>query len=143
MSPLPHRSRRASPPLLVATVCLLTASGAAATARDGGALAGTWARGDGGAVVRIARCGEAWCAENTWVAPDRRDREAVGDVLEMLVGPRGADRYVGTAWDRRRDTRYSISIEITPDRLDTRGCVLVGLLCVDMTFTRVTGSAAR
>jgi len=114
-----------------------------AVARDAGSIAGTWARGDGGAVVRIARCGEAWCAENTWVAPERRARESVGDVLEMRVAPSGPKRLAGTAWDRRRDARYALTIDVSDDRLDTRGCVFVGLVCIDMSFTRVTGSAAR
>ena len=113
--------------------------------RDGDAasgLAGLWARGDGGAVVRITRCGAAWCAENTWVAPERRDREAIGDVLEMRVAPQGERRLAGTAWDRRRAARYGLTIDVAADRLDTRGCVFLGLVCVDMSFTRVSGGTA-
>lgn len=134
------RPRASFPALLTAG---LLAAPLPAVARDAGSIAGTWARGDGGAVVRIARCGEAWCAENTWVAPERRDRESVGDVLEMRVAPSGPTRLAGTAWDRRRDARYALTIDVSENRLDTRGCVFVGLLCIDMRFTRVTGTAAR
>lgn len=105
-------------------------------------LAGTWARGDGGAVVRITRCGAAWCAENTWVAPERRGRESIGDVLEMRVEPQGPRRLAGTAFDRRRDADYRLTIDVATDRLKARGCVLLGLLCIDMTFDRVADAAA-
>ncbi len=105
-------------------------------------LTGTWARGDGGAVVRITRCGAAWCAENTWVAPERRGAEEIGDVLEMRVAPSGPRRLAGTAWDRRREAGYRMTIDVAADRLKARGCVLLGLFCIDMTFDRVADATA-
>jgi uncharacterized protein (DUF2147 family) len=124
-----------------AAALALTAALASPAAADLG-LTGTWARGDGGAVVRITRCGAAWCAENTWVAPERRGRESIGDVLEMRVEPQGPRRLAGTAFDRRRDASYRMTIDVAADRLKARGCVLLGLLCIDMTFNRVADAAA-
>jgi uncharacterized protein (DUF2147 family) len=133
-------SRRAGAWSLALATALTTLPGTPALADTG--LVGTWARGDGGAVVRIARCGEAWCAENIWVAPEKRASESVGDVLEMRVSPSGDKQLSGSAWDRRRRTSYALTIDVAHDRLATRGCVLIGLLCVDMDFTRVSGAAA-
>ena len=140
MSPTSVGTTRVSP-AAIALGAAFTALAPLTAAADLG-LTGTWARGDGGAVVRITRCGAAWCAENTWVAPERRGREAIGDVLEMRVEPQGARRLAGTAFDRRRDASYRLTIDVATDRLAARGCVLLGLLCIDMTFDRVADAAA-
>lgn len=128
-------------PAATLTLAAALAALASPAAADLG-LTGTWARGDGGAVVRIGRCGAAWCAENTWVAPERRGAESIGDVLEMRVTPSGPRRLAGTAWDRRREAGYRMTIDVAADRLKARGCVLLGLLCIDMTFDRVADAAA-
>lgn len=128
-------------PAALATGAGLLAAATVPAGASESVLAGTWARGDGGAVVRIARCGEVWCATNVWVAPDRRGREAVGDVLEMRVAPKGDRRLEGTAWDRRRSLSYAMRIDVGADRLATRGCLLAGLLCIDMDFLRRAGAS--
>lgn len=138
------RAAGAPPPRSVVPAMMLAGAIVALSGSPAAAdldLAGTWARGDGGAVVRIGRCGAVWCAENTWVAPERRGSESIGDVLEMRVTPSGPRRLAGTAWDRRREAGYRMTIDVAADRLKARGCVLLGLLCIDMTFDRVADAA--
>jgi len=99
-------------------------------------ITGVWARGDGKAQVRIEPCGEHFCATNIWVKETARG-EAVGDVLVMMVKPDGADRLAGKAYDRKRKLTYSMEIRIEPQRLKSRGCVLGGLACRSVAWTRV------
>ena len=99
-------------------------------------LTGHWARGDGKAVVRIEPCGSELCAVNTWILPNTKD-EHVGDRLIMNVQKEGATAYSGTANDPQRNLSYSLRIDIADQKMTTRGCVLLGLLCKDMAWSRV------
>jgi uncharacterized protein (DUF2147 family) len=99
-------------------------------------ITGVWARGDGKAQVRIEPCGEHFCATNIWVKDTARG-EAVGDTLVMMVKPDGADRLAGKAYDRKRKLTYSMEIRVEPDQLKSRGCVLGGLACRSVAWTRI------
>jgi uncharacterized protein (DUF2147 family) len=61
-----------------ALAVLLTVGAASASLAGEGPLLGDWARGDGKTRIRVASCGAAICARNTWV---RRgvSGEKVGD----------------------------------------------------------------
>ncbi|MGL4812493.1 MAG: DUF2147 domain-containing protein [Beijerinckiaceae bacterium] len=96
---------------------------------------GQWQRGDGNTRVRIERCGKALCAINTWVN-DTSQGEMVGHRLEMNVAPSGERRLVGSAFDPQRDRSYGITIDYSPDRMSTRGCLL-GVLCKTVNWTRI------
>ena len=80
---------------------------------------GQWARGDGNAKVRIAACGKNICAVNTWIKP----------------GPDGV--YAGDAFDPQRDLTYRITVTVNGDRMTTKGCVIAGLLCKGVDWTRI------
>jgi uncharacterized protein (DUF2147 family) len=97
---------------------------------------GEWARGDGLAHVRIERCGADLCAVNTWIKAGTSG-EHTGDKLVMSVKPAGPARWSGTAFDPQRDLSYRISIDLAATRMTTHGCVLAGLLCKDMGWTRL------
>ncbi len=98
-------------------------------------LAGNWARGDGKAKVRIEPCGDDVCAINTWIRPGVPD-EKVGDRLVMTIRPVGPDKWVGKALDPQRHLTYRMTIDIAAASMTTHGCVLGGLLCKNMGWTR-------
>jgi uncharacterized protein (DUF2147 family) len=100
-------------------------------------LLGLWSRGDGKALVRIEKCGSAFCAVNTWIRPDVSD-EKVGDKLVLRVAAEGASRFAGEAWDPQRKTGFRIRIETAAQTMTTSGCMLAGLLCKDMNWSRQT-----
>ena len=102
------------------------------------AIYGGWARGDGVARVEIAPCGGAICATNTWIKPGVAD-EKVGDKLVMKVEPSGAAAMSGTAFDPQRNLSYRLNISLAGRSMTTRGCVLGGLLCKNMGWTRLPG----
>lgn len=99
-------------------------------------MAGHWARSDGAAKVRIAPCGRAMCATNTWVA-DTTGTEKVGDVLVMNVSQKSEGLLSGTAYDRRRKMSFGITISVAPEKLTSKGCVLGGLLCKAAGWSRL------
>lgn len=99
-------------------------------------IVGNWARGDGNARVRIAPCGEALCAINTWIK-DESSGEHVGDRLVMKVSG-GASSLSGTAYDPQRKLSYSLEINVASKSMNTRGCVLAGIICKTVTWTRVS-----
>mgnify|MGYP000072980528 CR=1 FL=1 len=99
-------------------------------------FAGTWARGDGVARVKIARCGTNVCATNTWIKPGTPD-EKKGDVLVMTVAPASAGQYTGSAFDPQRNMTFKISMSVNGDRMTTKGCVLGGMLCKGVSWSRV------
>ena len=100
-------------------------------------IAGVWARGDGQAKVDIAPCGAALCAINVWIK-DPASSEKVGDRLIMTVAPVDAATLKGTAFDPKRRLTYGIEINVASRaRMTTRGCVLGGLLCKSVAWSRL------
>lgn len=99
-------------------------------------LEGKWARGDGVARVTVAPCGANVCATNTWIKPGTPSEKA-GDVLVMTIKPTTSNKYSGSAFDPQRNLTYKISVTVNGDRMTTKGCVLGGLLCKDVGWTRM------
>jgi len=97
---------------------------------------GLWQRGDGNARVKISRCGADFCATNVWVK-DPSSGEAVGDVLKMMVKPTSATMLTGQAFDRKRDLTYSMELSVQPTNMSSRGCIVGGLLCKSVSWTRI------
>jgi uncharacterized protein (DUF2147 family) len=118
---------------LVTSVAVLTATGQAYS--SGQSIHGTWMRDDGNARVRIAACGQSLCATNVWIG-DTSGGEEVGDRLVMSVEPDARGRLSGTAFDPKRDLTYSIRIDLREANLVTRGCILGGLLCKSVDWSR-------
>lgn len=98
-------------------------------------MSGSWSRGDGLAAVRIGPCGSAICAVNTWVKSSS-DGEKVGDRLVMTVSPKADGKLSGTAFDPQRNLTYRIDVNVADQSMTTRGCVLGGLLCKSVGWTK-------
>ncbi|MBZ9674867.1 DUF2147 domain-containing protein [Mesorhizobium sp. ES1-1] len=96
---------------------------------------GIWMRGDGNAKVRIAPCGADICATNLWIKDSGRG-ENVGDKLVMTVKPKSADTLSGKAFDPKRKLTYSIQVKVGKASLVTRGCVVGGLVCKNVNWSR-------
>ena len=118
--------------LLIASALALGA-GPLARAAD---IDGNWARGDGKAKVKIARCGADLCATNTWIKPGTPNEKA-GDVLVMKVQKISDNRYSGSAFDPQRDMRYKITLDVSGDNMTSTGCVLGGWVCRGVGWTRI------
>ncbi|MBA9035814.1 DUF2147 domain-containing protein [Rhizobium leguminosarum] len=97
---------------------------------------GQWARGDGNARVKIAPCGSDVCAVNTWIKPGT-PKEKEGDKLVMSIKPDAEGRYSGTAFDPQRDMSYRLTVTVDGNKMTTKGCVVAGLLCKAIDWTRI------
>ena len=119
--------------LTAATFVSLIAA-APASAAD---ISGNWARGDGKAKVKIASCqGGKVCATNTWIKPGTPSEKA-GDVLVMDIAKTSGGGYSGSAYDPQRDMTYKISVSLNGDKMTTKGCVLAGIICKGVNWTRL------
>jgi uncharacterized protein (DUF2147 family) len=119
---------------IVLGLSVLWLAGAAAAASQPDA-SGIWMRGDGNAKVRIAPCGSDICATNLWIK-DTSGGENVGDKLVMTVKPKSADTLAGRAFDPKRNLTYSIQVKVGKASLVTRGCIVGGLVCKNVSWTR-------
>lgn len=106
------------------------------TVAQGADIDGNWARSDGKAEVKIARCGADICATNIWIKPGTPSEKA-GDVLVMKIQKVSDSRYSGSAFDPQRDMSYKITLDVSDSRMISKGCVLGGLLCRGVGWTRI------
>jgi uncharacterized protein (DUF2147 family) len=127
--------------VLAATIILATGTGVLVAGADAGAVSGAsitgaWSRTDGSLRIAIEACGERFCAVNTWIK-DPGNGEAVGDRLVMTLQPRDPVRLAGEAFDEKRGRKYTMLISVGQDAMTTQGCVLAGIVCKTMNWTRL------
>lgn len=116
------------------SVLVSTASGASLATEP--APMGVWMRGDGNAKVRMASCGSDICATNLWIK-DTSSGEEVGDKLILKVKQEDSTLLVGTAYDPKRSLTYSMEMKVMSNRMTTRGCIIGGLICKEVSWSRV------
>lgn len=123
-------------PLLAAFVSLpLLLCPLPALADGQSGLTGNWARDDGTVRMRIGPCGADLCAVNTWVkASDSKER--VGDKLILMLAPISPSEFQGQAHDVRRQMTYKITLALQGSGLSTTACVLYGIICKSVGWTR-------
>jgi len=120
--------------LLAASAFVLAAGVTAACAAD---AKGEWMRDDGKAKVRFTSCGgEAICGAISWLRDPKTDPAKVGQQVFFGMKPRGDNVWTGTAFNPEDGKAYSGKMTLSGDRLTTAGCVLGGLICKSMSWTR-------
>ncbi|MGU3493925.1 DUF2147 domain-containing protein [Xanthobacteraceae bacterium A53D] len=97
---------------------------------------GVWMRGDGNARVRIAPCGQSYCATNIWVK-DTSKGEAVGDLLVMKLKRKSGTELEGEAFDAKRNLSYNMTVSFETSGLVSKGCVIGGVVCLSMNWAPV------
>ena len=115
---------------------------------------GVWINDKGDTKVRVSRCGATLCGTVAWLGkptdasgqpktdrhnPDvaKRPRRLIG--LPVLLGmrPAGDDRWSGHIYNADDGQTYASRVTLaSADRMQVQGCVLGGLLCKSMTWTR-------
>ncbi len=101
---------------------------------------GDWARADGKTKIHVAPCGRAVCARNTWVRRGASG-EKVGDRLILKVKPTSAGHWSGKAFDPQRSQHYAINVRVANWHMTTQGCVMGGIVCQSMGWTRLNRSS--
>ena len=112
---------------------LLAASTAGATAGD---AKGEWLRDSGASKVRIASCGgETLCGSISWLK-DASGPAKVGQQVFFGMKPAGDNVWKGSAFNPDDGKTYSGKMTLSGDHLTTAGCVLGGLICKTVGWSR-------
>jgi uncharacterized protein (DUF2147 family) len=119
--------------LILATAALLTLATSPAAAD----IAGTWLRDNGESRVRFAPCGDAICGTVTWLKDPATAKSKVGQRVFSDVKPNGANRWAGSAFNPEDGRTYSGHMSISGNTLTTQGCILGGMICRSVSWSRV------
>jgi uncharacterized protein (DUF2147 family) len=111
----------------------LAASASVATAAE---VQGEWMRSDGVAKVRIGPCGGAVCGAISWLKDPKNDPGKVGQRVFFDMKPSGENAWKGSAFNPEDGKTYSGKLTLSGDHLTSAGCVLGGLICKSMSWTR-------
>ncbi len=106
---------------------------APASAQD---VAGTWLRDSGASRVRFAKCAEAMCGTIAWLK-DTTGPAKLGQRIFYDMKPSGAGKWAGSAFNPEDGKTYSGTMTLSGDNLTTSGCVLGGLICRSVKWSRV------
>jgi uncharacterized protein (DUF2147 family) len=109
-----------------------TASSGPAMAQD---VAGTWQRDTGASRVRLAKCGDAICGTLAWLK-DTNGPAKVGQRIFYDMKPSGEGKWAGSAFNPEDGKTYSGTMTLSGDALTTSGCVMGGLICRSVKWTR-------
>jgi uncharacterized protein (DUF2147 family) len=121
------------PRTLIASAAILAASISGAAA---GRAGGVWLRDNGASRIRIAPCGgEALCGAIVWLK-DPGGPARVGQQVFFDMKPHGENVWTGSAFNPEDGKTHSGKMTLSGDRLTTAGCVLGGLICKSVSWTR-------
>lgn len=118
------------------TLSLVFAFAFAGVAQAGGDATGTWLRDNGKGTVRIAHCGAALCGTVASVS-DPASPAKVGQRVFYGMVPSGENSWSGHAFNPEDGKTYSGTMILAGSRLTTAGCVLGGLICKSVHWSRV------
>ena len=136
---------------IAAALTLATVSTGAAHAAD---VAGLWINDQRDTKVRLSHCGDGLCGAVAWLGKpndesgkpktdrhnadaSKRGRPLMGVPVLIDMKPDGADRWSGRIYNADDGETYISHVSIAdPNTLNVQGCVLGGLICKSMTWTR-------
>jgi uncharacterized protein (DUF2147 family) len=110
----------------------LAASVMPALAQD---VTGTWLRDTGASRVRFAKCGEAMCGTLAWLK-DTSGPAKVGQRIFHDMKPSGPGKWSGSAFNPEDGKTYSGTMTLAGDSLTTSGCVMGGMICRSVKWSR-------
>ena len=99
-------------------------------------LGGVWLRDSGVSKVRFAPCGGAMCGTIVWLKEGADPNAKIGEKVFFDMKPNGTDAWTGSAFNPEDGKTYTGKMTLSGDTLTTKGCVLGGLICKSVTWTR-------
>jgi uncharacterized protein (DUF2147 family) len=98
---------------------------------------GLWLRDNGRSQVRVAPCGGgAFCGTVAWMK-DTGGPGHVGQRVFYDMVSSGDNQWSGHAFNPEDGKSYNGTMTLSGNRLTTAGCVLGGLICKSVSWTRV------
>lgn len=126
--------------LLFAASMLLAAPSALAAQ----SLEGNWTNPKRSVIVKVDRCGEAYCGTVSWASQHNRDkvagegRQLVGTRILTDLKPAGDGQFKGQAFEPKRNIRGSATVrQLGANAMVVKGCAVLGLFCREQRWTRV------
>lgn len=119
-------------PAAAGALLLAMLAGGPAMAED---ASGVWLRDNGLSRVRIAPCGGALCGTIVWLK-EHDGPAKVGERVFYDMKPSGESQWRGTAFNPEDGKTYTGKMVVAGGRLTTSGCVLGGLICKSVSWTR-------
>lgn len=98
-------------------------------------VTGTWQRDTGASRVRFAPCGEALCGTLAWLK-ESGGPARVGQRTFYDMKPTAPGKWSGSAFNPEDGKTYSGTMALSGDILTTAGCVMGGLICRSVKWTR-------
>lgn len=97
---------------------------------------GVWLRDSGETKVRIAKCGDAMCGTVAWVKEGAKTASKVGMKVFFDMKPSGGGKWSGSAFNPEDGKTYSGTMTLKGNTLSAGGCVLGGLICKSVSYSR-------
>ena len=130
--------------ILLSIAAAAVAIGAPASAQAQ-ALEGKWTNPKRSVIVNVARCGEAYCGTVSWASAKNREkvaedgRKLIGTRILSDLRPAGNGLYKGRAFEPKRNIRGSATVrQVGPNVMVVKGCAVLGMLCREQRWTRVS-----
>jgi uncharacterized protein (DUF2147 family) len=127
------------------TALILSSLALAAAPARAQTLEGRWTNPKRSVIVSVDRCGDAYCGTVSWASQHNRERVAengrrmVGTRILTGLKPAGGGTYKGQAFEPKRNVRGSATVrQLGPNVMVVKGCAVLGLLCKEQRWTRVT-----
>lgn len=119
--------------LPIGVLAFALAAGGAASAED---ITGVWLRDSGISKVRFAPCGAAICGTIAWLKEGADPNAKVGQKVFFDMKPDGDNTWAGSAFNPEDGKTYTGKMTLSGGTLVTKGCVLGGLICKSVSWTR-------
>jgi uncharacterized protein (DUF2147 family) len=120
----------------VARAFVVIASVACSGVTNAADIGGVWVHEDGSSKVRFAPCGPKLCGTIIWLK-DTAGPWKIGQRVFYEMVADGANSWTGKAFEATSGREYSGKMTLAGDRLTTAGCVLGGLICKSIMWSRV------
>ncbi len=98
---------------------------------------GTWLRDNGGVQVKFERCEAAICGRIVWLKPGADTKARIGQLVFSEMRPDGENTWTGKAFDPKNGSTYSGKMWIAGNALTTSGCLIGGLICKSIQWSRL------
>jgi uncharacterized protein (DUF2147 family) len=123
--------------LSIAAAAVALSAPASASAQ---VLEGKWANPKKSVIVDVARCGEAYCGTVSWASAKNREKGAEpGTRVLTDLRHQGDGVYKGRAFEPKRNIRGAATVhQVGPNVMIVRGCAVLGMICKEQRWTRVS-----
>jgi uncharacterized protein (DUF2147 family) len=131
---------------LAKSVLALAAAALSVSASAQSVLTGQWKNPKGSVVVRLGPCGNAICGVVVDASEHAKDTARKGGTPHLIgtrilsgLRPTGDGSFKGQAFDPKRNIHAPATVRLLgPDALSVEGCALLGLVCKEQRWTRVS-----